>query len=246
MAEAQATARTAPREAQKPQGFLGKLFTLPFRLLWLLLASLLLSLLFEYIGIAFFWPDEGYKHSQQMFSTELSWLSEHFRRSLMLSSPGQTIGALMHGAYEILFIKSGFLEFSQNAPIKAQGKGIIAGASSLYLAIEHYALASLYVVMTFLVRLSILLLSVPLFVLSILYGLSHGLMRRDLRRFGAGRESSFIYHRAKKLIIPLLVLPWIIYLSAPVTIYPHFVLLPCAFLLGLTVTITAATFKKYL
>jgi len=124
MAE-QATARTPPREAQKPQGFWGKLFTLPFRLLWLLLASLALSLLFEYIGIAFFWPEEGYKHSQQMFSTELGWLSEHFRRSLMLSNPGQSIGALMHGAYEILFVKSGFLEFSQNAPIKAQDKGII-------------------------------------------------------------------------------------------------------------------------
>jgi len=240
------SASTAPREAQKPQGFIGKLLTLPFRLLWLLLASLLLSLLFEYIGIAFFWPDEGYQHSQRMFTAELGWLNEHFRRSLMLSHPGQTIGALMHGAYDILFVKSGFLAFSQQAPINAQGKSLIAVASRLYLAIEHYALASLYVVMTFLVRLAILLLSVPLFVLSVLYGLSHGLMRRDLRRFGAGRESSFIYHRAKKLIMPLLVLPWIVYLSAPVTVYPHVVLLPCAFLLGLAVTITAATFKKYL
>jgi len=245
MAEAGAT-RTPPREVQKPQGFWGKLLSLPFRLLWLLLASLLLSLLFEYIGIAFFWTDEGYKHSQQMFSTELGWLNEQFRRSLMLSEPGKSIGILMHGAYDILFVKSGFLAFSQNAPIKAQGKGLIAVASSLYLGIEHYALASLYVVMTFLVRLAILFLSIPLFVLAILVGLTDGLMRRDLRRFGAGRESSFIYHRAKKLIVPLLVLPWIVYLSAPVTVYPHFVLLPCALLLGTAVTITAATFKKYL
>jgi len=245
MAEAQTT-RTAPRETQKPQGFWGKLLALPFRLLWLLLASLLLSLLFEYIGLAFFWSDEGYKHSQQMFSTELGWLNENFRRSLILSEPGKSIRLVMHGAYDLLFVKSGFIEFSQNAPFKAQGKGIVAGASSLYLAIEHYALASLYVVMTFLVRLSILLLSIPLFVLAILVGLTDGLMRRDLRRFGAGRESSFIYHRAKMLIVPLLVLPWIIYLSAPITVYPHFILLPCALLLGTAVTITAATFKKYL
>jgi integrating conjugative element membrane protein (TIGR03747 family) len=73
-----------------------------------------------------------------------------------------------------------------------------------------------------------------------------GLMRRDLRKFGAGRESSFVYHRAKRAVIPLLIVPWIIYLSLPFSISPMAVFLPCSVMLGVTMAITAATFKKYI
>lgn len=242
----QDTVETAQREQQKPKGLIGNLLSLPWRIFGLLLASLLLSLLFEYIGLAFFWQEEGWKHSQTMFSTELSWLSENFRQSLLVSDPGQTIGWLMNQAYEWLFVKSGFMAFSQSAHVNANGKGILAWASGIYVLIEDYVLASVYVTMTFLVRVSILVLSIPLFILAFLTGAVDGLMRRDLRRFGAGRESSFVYHRAKRLIVPLLVAPWIIYLSIPITVYPQLVLIPCAISLGIAVAVTAATFKKYL
>ena len=46
-------------------------------------------------------------------------------------------------------------------------------------------------------------------------GLVDGLVRRDIRRFGAGRESGFIYHRARASLIPLAVLPWVTYLALP-------------------------------
>jgi len=70
-----------------------------------------------------------------------------------------------------------------------------------------------------------------------------GLVRRDIRGFGAGRESGFIYHRARASLIPLAVLPWVTYLALPVSVNP---LLPSAVLLGVAVCIAAATFKKYL
>ena len=57
---------------------------------------------------------------------------------------------------------------------------------------------------------------------AIFVGLVDGLVRRDIRRFGAGRESGFIYHRARAGLI----------------------LLPRAALLGVAVCIAAATFKK--
>jgi integrating conjugative element membrane protein (TIGR03747 family) len=79
-----------------------------------------------------------------------------------------------------------------------------------------------------------------------LTGFVDGLMRRDLRKFGAGRESSFVYHRAKRAVTPLLVVPWIIYLSLPFSLNPLAILIPCAAMLGVTTAITAATFKKYL
>ncbi len=107
-------------------------------------------------------------------------------------------------------------------------------------------LAAVYVTFTFVARLTILVLATPLFLLAKLTGFVDGLMRRDLRKFGAGRESSFVYHHVKRAVAPLLFVPWIIYLSLPFSFNPMAVFLPCAMLLGVTMAITAATFKKYL
>jgi integrating conjugative element membrane protein (TIGR03747 family) len=73
-----------------------------------------------------------------------------------------------------------------------------------------------------------------------------GLVRRDVRRFGAGRESGFVYHRARASLMPLAVLPWVTYLALPVSVRPLLILLPSAALLGIAVDIAAATFKKYI
>ena len=83
-------------------------------------------------------------------------------------------------------------------------------------------------------------------VLAAIVGFVDGLVRRDIRRFGAGRESGFIYHRAKATLVPLLVLPWVLYLALPVSVSPLLILLPSAVLLGLAVNIATSSFKKYL
>ncbi|NMG04534.1 TIGR03747 family integrating conjugative element membrane protein, partial [Azoarcus taiwanensis] len=111
---------------------------------------------------------------------------------------------------------------------------------------ESYLIAAAFTTLTFLVRLLVLVLTLPLFLLAAFVGLVDGLVRRDIRRFGAGRESGFVYHRAKAALMPLAVLPWVIYLALPVSLHPLLVLLPGAMLLGLAVNITASSFKKYL
>ncbi|WP_420793160.1 DUF4400 domain-containing protein [Pseudomonas guariconensis] len=61
--------------------------------------------------------------------------------------------------------------------------------------IQNYALAVLFTVLIFCVRLVVLALTIPLFALAAFTGLVDGLVRRDLRRFGSGRESSYLYTR---------------------------------------------------
>ena len=73
-----------------------------------------------------------------------------------------------------------------------------------------------------------------------------GLVQRDLRRWGGGRESSFVYHYAKKAALPLVVMTWVTYLALPFSLHPSFVILPFATLFALTVVVTASTFKKFL
>ncbi len=103
-----------------------------------------------------------------------------------------------------------------------------------------------FTTLTFLVRLLVLVLTLPLICTAAFVGLIDGLVRRDVRRFGAGRESGFIYHRAKASLMPLAVLPWVTYLALPISVHPLLILLPSAALLGLAVSLTAGSFKKYL
>ncbi|UJQ26207.1 DUF4400 domain-containing protein (plasmid) [Pantoea agglomerans] len=51
---------------------------------------------------------------------------------------------------------------------------------------------------------------------------------------------------AKRLIKPAVYIPAMAYLSWPSAVYPNLLLLPAAIMLGLAITVTTASFKKYL
>ncbi|UOP10247.1 TIGR03747 family integrating conjugative element membrane protein [Pseudomonas palleroniana] len=236
---------TPPQPIQHP-GLIISAISLVLRIIGLLIASLLFSILIEFAGLLLFWGDLGWRHSQAMLNSELGWLGEHFKASLILQQPGQMIGRWLDFLNQWLLVKTGFADFSQQARVSSQGNDFGGWINQLYVSIEDFVLAAVYITFTFVVRLTILVLATPLFLLTMFTGFVDGLMRRDLRKFGAGRESSFVYHRAKRAVIPLLIVPGVIYLSLPFSINPIAVLLPCSMLLGLIMAITAATFKKYL
>ncbi|MBJ2303794.1 MULTISPECIES: TIGR03747 family integrating conjugative element membrane protein [unclassified Pseudomonas] len=236
---------TPPQSVQRP-GLIISSISLVLRIIGLLIASLLFSILIEFAGLLLFWGDQGWRHSQAMLNSELGWLSEHFKASLILQQPGQTIVRVLDFLNQWLLVKTGFADFARQARVSSQGNGFWSWTNQLYVNIEDFVLAAVYVTFTFVVRLTILVLATPLFLLATLTGFVDGLMRRDLRKFGAGRESSFVYHRAKRAVIPLLVVPWVIYLSLPFSLNPMAVFLPCVVMLGIAMAITATTFKKYL
>jgi integrating conjugative element membrane protein (TIGR03747 family) len=64
--------------------------------------------------------------------------------------------------------------------------------------------------------------------------------------YGAGYESSFLYHHAKRFVKPAVYIPCVLYLSAPFSVYPNLLLLPAALLMGLAISVTMGSFKKYL
>ncbi|MBS7420394.1 TIGR03747 family integrating conjugative element membrane protein [Pseudomonas syringae] len=236
---------TPPQPIQRP-GLIVSAIGLVLRIIGLLIASLLFSILIEFAGLLLFWGDQGWRHSQAMLNSELGWLSEHFKASLILRQPEKAIIQWLDVLNQWLVVKTGFADFAQQARASSQSNGFWSWTNQLYVSIEDFMLAAVYVTFTFVVRLTILVLATPLFLLAMFTGFVDGLMRRDLRKFGAGRESSFVYHRAKRAVIPLLIVPWIIYLSLPFSLNPMAVFLPCAVLLGVTTAITAATFKKYI
>ena len=236
---------TPPQPIQHP-GLIVSAISLVLRIIGLLIASLLFSILIEFAGLLLFWGDQGWRHSQAMLTNELGWLSEHFKSSLILQQPGQTTVQWLDFLNQWLLVKTGFSDFASQARVSSKGSGVWNWINQLYVSIEDFVLAAVYVTFTFVVRLTILVLATPLFLLAAITGFVDGLMRRDLRKFGAGRESSFVYHRAKRAVIPVLIAPWIIYLSLPFSVNPMAVFLPCVVILGMTMVVTASTFKKYL
>src|SRR3569833_1070517 len=115
----------------------------------------------------------------------------------------------------------------------------------LYLPLHDYSVAALTVTQLFAVRLAVLLLALPAFAVFGLVGLCDGLVERDLRRWGGGRESSWRYHQAKRLVLPLLGVGGLVYLALPRDVTPGFVIVPFAMLFGLALAIMASTFKIY-
>ncbi|ECD9611725.1 TIGR03747 family integrating conjugative element membrane protein [Salmonella enterica subsp. salamae] len=203
-----------------------------------LIGSLFFSLVVEWLGIAFFWPEQGAEHSHMMMNEELGWFADNVTRSLLMADPVGKLNVILHQTWQWIFIDTGFIPWLEQLRNKPAGHWIHW--------IDTYIQATVYITLTFVLRVFILLLTTPLFILSALVGIIDGLVRRDIRRYGCGYESGFIYHHAKRTVIPVFFMAWIIYLSLPFSVNPAFIFLPAAFIFGILITIATGSFKKYL
>lgn len=246
-------AEKAQQQQEGQKTFLGMLFSMPLHFFGVMFGSLLGAILVEWLCLYFFWPDAGWKHAQQMFEYELSWLSQDLLQSVIIKEPGRTAAWLAQWVYDWVMVKTGLQDNINSMTQYARTAHSQAGSFDLRYQIgwamikfQDYGLSALYTVLTFCVRMVILTLTIPLFLLAAFTGLVDGLVRRDLRKFGSGRESSYLYHKARGTILPLTIVPWTVYLAIPISISPLLILLPCALLLGVSVCITVSSFKKYL
>jgi integrating conjugative element membrane protein (TIGR03747 family) len=237
-----------PRRGEVRQGLISKtLSTLAQAVQWLLL-SLVFSVIIEWAGMVLWWPDEGLDHSRGMLAAELGYLDADFRRSVVTSDPARFAKTVADKSYYALFEFTrvvDFLEWIGRSPAAGED-GLRPKLHSLYRPVADFVVAAMQVSQVFSVRLAILTLATPVFVLFTLVALVDGFVQRDLRRWGGGRESSFVYHWAKRSALPLLVLSWVVYLALPFSLHPTFVILPFATLFALSVAVTASSFKKYL
>ncbi|MFV8777539.1 TIGR03747 family integrating conjugative element membrane protein [Yersinia enterocolitica] len=250
MVQENATSRQNVVPPKKPGLFISLFWHLPWTIIGILLASWLVSLLIEYIGMIFFWANEGAEHSRQVMLTESAYLSEGFTYSLLMSEPVTLIRYWIQQAYQWLLVESGFIRWvNEGRQITVQAGAVpLLNRFGSWLAMEfwEYWLATVYVTITLIIRVAILVLSIPLFIMVCVTGIVDGLVRRDLRRYGAGYESSFVYHHAKRLVKPALYGPCMLYLSWPTAVWPNLLLLPAAVILGVVVSVVVGAFKKYL
>lgn len=201
------TTPTNPPQTQRRPGLIFGTFELCLRLLGLLFASLLFSILLEFMGMLWFWPEQGWHHSHTMWLTELGWLSNHFRSSLLVQEPAQATAKVLEHLQDWIVVRSGWAQSDTQLKLLSRDASLQGEFAHIYVVMQDYLLAALFTVCTFVVRLAVLTLATPLFLLAATTGAVDGLMRRDLRKFGADRESSFVYHRAKRTLLPLMISP---------------------------------------
>lgn len=234
-----------PTSRSRP-GVVARFFEWTGRVLRLVLTSITLSIVIEWVGIHFWWPELGVEHSRQMVRTESAFLAGNLGNSWIRRRPAAPL-------VESIATTAALLHQSPIARVTARAmQKIIAQITSSatwqrvrnplrpYLAIIGNV-SELYAI-----RLTVLCLAAPMFVLLAFIGLVDGLVQRDLRRWGGGRESAYVYHYAKRSNRVFLVLGAIVYLALPVSLHPALILLPFAAATAVAVSLTASRFKKYL
>ena len=211
-----------------------------------LLLALLVSIAIEWVGMTWWWPEEGIQHSRHLLEAVLQYLATDARH-VFVHDAARVARTLADSAYHTVFERTRFtvaVHWLYATPPTQDPLRL--WLHRLYLPLHDYSVAALTVTQLFAVRLAVLLLALPAFAVFGLVGLCDGLVERDLRRWGGGRESSWRYHQAKRLVLPLLGVGGLVYLALPLDVTPGFVIVPFAMLFGLALAIMASTFKKYL
>ena len=266
------TATQAP-PPRRP-GLIARLLLSPLHLFGLLCGALLLALTLQGVGMMLFWPEQGWRHADTLAQQELARIPETFPRSLLIPDPAHTAQRLDDTLQYWLLQRSGLHTRLNKQQITAEKAAqthknpvdihkipahIHTASARSYTQqgfkqhlnqashwLSNAMLAAAHTTRTFALRLLALALCLPLFLATAMLGLIDGLVRRDQRRFGAGQESGFIYHRAKASLGPLFVWPWLLWLALPLSLPPLALLLPSAILQGVAIGLTASRFKKSL
>lgn len=197
-------------------------------LMVVLVAALVFSILIEWIGLVFWWPEQGIGHSAAMVETERQYLS--------------SITASTDRLFDSAPLIAGILVVLESLPRRLGLTSLVGMLDTVALALE----SAINMTKVFVLRLLVMVLSTPTFLIFALVGLTRGLVGRELRRWGGGRESSGMYHLYFRLLPEALIGLWFIYLSMPVSVNPFYVIGPAALLFAMLVASTAYRLKKYL
>lgn len=222
-----------PQGPVRRPGLLGWLALLPGVLVGFCFGAWILAIALEWLGDAFFWPNACASHSEQVLQATWQWWKNSAGAPVRLVEDLALIGdKLQQGIAALVHLLN--------------GQSGLFWTEAVTTVIRCALLSAGNITLTFLLRLAILLQALPLFALTIIIGLIDGLVRRDLRRFGAGHESGFVYHYGRGMIFSCLLVTFLVWLTAPIILKPIYTLIPGVILTTSIASVTIGAFKKYL
>ena len=236
-----------PARAPSQGGLLTWLLSFAFGAVVSVFGSLAIGTVIEWVGMHLWWQDQGVHHSRNMVAEDLGHLAE-YRRSLLTDDTVAFAAAWADAATQaaaglgvLSLIRKG------NEPAQPDRANADGRTRQLLRTAAPYLSAMVHVWQDALIRLAIVYLALPAFAMAFLLGLVDGLGRRDIRKWCGGRESSFVYHHAKRLLWPAFTFGFFVYLTWPTGGFnPAWAVLPFCAASACTIGLMAATFKKYL
>ncbi len=203
---------------------------------WLLIITLSV-LAIDLFCVLVLWSPNGTEHLRHIFQHEVALLN-------LDSTDIAFLAQTAHAFHNKVFVATGL-----DAVLRDAAAPTADNAQTTHDLIASFG-PSLETAMIglqiFALRIGVLMLTLPLFVLAILAATADGLLGWYLRRTGGERESGFIYHRAKRGLARALLLLWAIYLLPPTPMDPRLVLPPFLLMTGISARLQVTYFKKYL
>ncbi|CAN7764108.1 TIGR03747 family integrating conjugative element membrane protein [Pseudorhodoferax sp. LjRoot39] len=236
------------------------MFEICMGLVMVALFSWFVGIAIEVIGMHMIWKDEGEAHAKRIVDQDVAYIAAA-PRSLLIDDTAafsRKIVLEVEAVYRRVGILRWYLRYhgpdvreavdrgTGGNPGNVMARGLRNATVQVSRTGSRIALISMFVAQDVLLRMSIAIFAMPAFVLACLLGAIDGLVRRDLRRWGGGRESSFIYHHAKRYTHWALTGGFGLYLTWPFGGFnPAYMVLVFTVLVAASLSTTVAAFKKY-
>lgn len=214
-----AAARREPAPRGK-RGVIGTLLASALAVLGAAAVALLGSIALEWVGIAVGWW-QGY-HAMELLIAERRYIEAIAPYPLTVVAP---------------------LNIAARAWAEVDGTAQWLGLSG---SAGLYVVAAVNTAKLVALRLTICLFTLPAFVLVAVIALLDGLVARDIRKYTGGHESAYVFHKAKRFVIPSLGITITLYLMCPISVPPVAMFAPTLTVTGLMIYTAASRFKKFL
>ncbi len=237
-----------PVGTPKPRGPVSVIVAALIGFIASIITSLFIGVAIEVIGDHTWWKGKAIEHAKAQVIEDLGYI-ELFPKSVLVPDTvafAKNMVRLASKPWDVLNAPA-FFERTKNANPTAPAKPMQRILQRLLAEIARILELLLYVTQDTAVRLCVAFFALPAFAMACLLGLVDGLVKRDLRKWSGGRESSFVYHHSKHYTAWFLTAGFSLYLAWPIGGFnPAWMVLAFAALVAISLSITVASFKKYL
>lgn len=206
--------------------FFWSIISFGFKLFFSLVLSWLISILIEVVGMTFIWEDEGVGHSQRILTAEIGYIQSDYLKSKYTADPEAKVLVRAAKAYEKVD------EYTKSEKI--------------FDALGEYGQAMKNTTIIFLIRLSVTVSILLLYVLLTIWAINEGLLMRAKRKWSGAVERSYVFHHLKGALFWVIILPIPIYLMLPFAVHPMAITAPFMAIYCALLVTSIGFFKKVL
>ena len=218
-------------------------FWMIFKVMLWFLFCVLFGIVLEWFIMTKYYPEQGAYRSLRLLESEMSYLAN---TQLVTTGYGNAmISTLLIGQQQSYLFVTETLKMETALYGLSDVSLIQHGFAGLGLLDPHiYAVSMLNMINVITLKVVVILLSLPIFLILMIWSINAGLVQRAIRKYQVRNESSWIFHHAKRIKFWSIIFPIVVYLTWPNELSPLLIFGPCAFAYAASWFVMASKFKK--